>query len=130
VWPHDDTATGSSSRNEAAEEISVTFDALPAPPAAPVATLPGPSLRPSNAFSILTPKFNARTGAATLRFRLAGPGLLRGLAAAATSVGASSARAAAAPPDCGQKHSPKFRWAQRPCRTTVPATSTAIRSRW
>jgi hypothetical protein len=104
---------GIEQQDEAADEISVTFDALPAPPAAPIATLPGPSLRPSNAFSILTPQLNARTGAATLRFRLAGPGLLRGLAAAATYVGASSARAAGAPPDCGHKHSPKFRWAQK-----------------
>jgi hypothetical protein len=70
---------GIEQQDEAADEISVTFDALPAPPAAPVTTLPGPSLRPSNAFSILTPKLNARTGAATLRFRLAGPGLQRGL---------------------------------------------------
>ena len=60
-------------------------------------------------FSILTPQLDAHTGAATLRFLLAGPGLLRGLAAATTSVGASSARAAGAPPDCGHKHSPKFR---------------------
>jgi hypothetical protein len=70
---------GIEQQDEAADEISVTFDARPAPPTAPVATLPGPSFRPSNAFSILTPKLNARTGAATLRFRLAGPGLLRGL---------------------------------------------------
>ena len=70
---------------------------------------PWASLRPSNAFSILTPQLDAHTGAATLRFLLAGPGLLRGLAAATTSVGASSARAAGAPPDCGHKHSPKFR---------------------
>jgi len=75
----DDNGDGIEQPDEAADDISVTFDALPAPPAAPVATLPGPSLRPSNAFSILTAKLNARTGAATLRFRLAGPGLLRGL---------------------------------------------------
>jgi hypothetical protein len=73
------TATGSSNRTKPPDDISVAVDALPAPPAAPVATLPGPSLPPSNAFSILTAKLNARTGAATLRFRLAGPGLPRGL---------------------------------------------------
>ena len=56
---------GIEQQDEAADEISVTFDAVPAPPAAPVATLPGPSLPPSNAFSILTAKLNARTGAAT-----------------------------------------------------------------
>jgi hypothetical protein len=75
----DDNGDGIEQPDEAADDISVTFDALPAPPAAPVATLPGPSLRPSNACSILTAKLNARTGAATLRFRLAGPGLPRGL---------------------------------------------------
>jgi hypothetical protein len=74
---------GIEQQDEAADEISVTFDALPAPPAAPVTTLPGPSLRPSNAFSILTPKLNARTGAATLG---------SGSPAPASSVGSSLPR--------------------------------------
>jgi hypothetical protein len=76
----DDNGDGIEQQDEPVDDISVTFAALPAPPAAPVATLTGASLRPSNAFSILTPKLNARTGAATLRFRLPGPGVLRGLA--------------------------------------------------